>query len=80
MELQKGTKHTYVSFTFRNGEELETVTRTIPGVIGDLISSTKRDDRFIRIENVFGQIEIVNIDNVVSVIIDEHEDETDEEE
>lgn len=70
-KLDKNTKHTGVHFYLRNGEELKTATKLDVQSVSTLITGTSRDERFIRITNPFGDVEIINLDLVKNVFIGE---------
>lgn len=83
-KLDKDVRYTGVHFYLRNGEVLDTVTKLDVESVSILLTGTTRDERFVRITNPFGDIEIINLDHVKNVFIgqfvpgeDDDEDEDD---
>lgn len=72
---------TRIAVINRSDDGPEILTYLSPQLVSDLVTSSRRDDRFISITNIDGIIQIINLDRVEEVIIasfDAEEDEDDD--
>lgn len=78
MGKSTSTTHTLVEFMEKSGDTIAVVTRMSPFEVSALVTGTTRADRFIALSTVYDTTHIINLDRIVEVVIEEHDEDDDE--